>query len=76
MRSSSSALSTLKHLMPAASAATISASDLPTPEKITRSALPPAASTRASSPPETMSKPAPWRASTSRIASVELAFTA
>ncbi len=37
---------------------------------------PPAASTRASSPPETMSKPAPRRANTDRMPRFELAFTA
>ena len=45
--------------MPAASAWRISARVLPTPEKITLAGSAPAASTRASSPPETMSKPQP-----------------
>jgi hypothetical protein len=75
-RSSSGSLSTLKQRMPAARALRISASDLPTPEKITRSAAPPAASTRASSPPDTMSKPAPSRRSTSSTARVEFALIA
>src|SRR5258708_4076962 len=69
-RSSSGSLSALKQRIPAASPARISASDLPTPEKITRAAAPPAASTRASSPPETMSKPAPARARASSTATL------
>lgn len=36
----------------------------------------PALITRQSSPPDTMSNPAPWRATSCRIALVELAFTA
>jgi tetratricopeptide (TPR) repeat protein len=47
-----------------------------TPEKTTRAGSPPACSTRYNSPPDTMSNPAPARASSPRIASVELAFTA
>ena len=57
--SSSASLSTLKQPMPAASAWRISARVLPTPEKMILAGSPPAASTRASSPPETMSKPQP-----------------
>ena len=48
--------------MPAVNAASISAAVLPTPEKTIRAGSPPAAITRASSPPETMSKPLPRRA--------------
>ena len=74
--SSSASLSTLKQPMPACSACRISARVLPTPEKITLAGSPPAASTRCSSPPETMSKPQPARANTCSTASVELAFIA
>ena len=49
---------------------------LPTPEKTTLAGSPPAWSTRYNSPPETMSKPAPARASKASTASDELAFTA
>ena len=63
--------------MPALSARSISAAVLPTPEKTTRAAASGAAArTRSSSPPETMSKPAPRAASSLRMASAELAFTA
>ena len=75
-RSSSDADSTLKHRMPASSAASISASVLPTPENTTFAGSPPAARTRASSPPETMSKPLPSRASRSSTARLEFAFIA
>ena len=75
-RSSSCADSTLKHPTPASSAAAISASRLPTPEKTMRPAGTPAASTRSSSPPDTMSNPAPSRPSTSMTARFELALTA
>ena len=74
--SSSAADSTLKHRMPAVSAASISASVLPTPENTTFAGSPPAASTRASSPPETMSKPLPRRAKTFSTARLEFAFIA
>ena len=57
------------------SASWISASVLPTPENSVLRASPPAASTRASSPPETMSKPAPSRASSASTARLEFAFT-
>ena len=57
--SSSAADSTLKQRMPAASAASISAAVLPTPENTVFAGSPPAAITRASSPPDTMSKPLP-----------------
>jgi hypothetical protein len=68
--------STLKQWMPASSAARISSRALPTPEKTILSALPPAASTRASSPPETMSKPAPRSAKSLRMARLEFALIA
>ena len=55
MSASSDADSTLKQRMPAVSANSISAADLPTPEKTTLPASPPAASTRCNSPPETIS---------------------
>ena len=45
------------------------------PEKSVFAASPPAASTRASSPPETMSKPAPSFASRASTARLELALT-
>ena len=50
--------------------------DLPTPENTTLAGSPPAASTRASSPPETMSKPLPRRANRSSTARFEFALTA
>ncbi len=75
-RASSGIDSTLKHLTPASSASRISAAVLPTPENTVFSALPPAASTRASSPPETMSKPAPSRANTFSTARLLFALTA
>ena len=74
IRSSSGRLSTLKQRMPAASARRISASDLPTPENRILSGSPPAARTRSSSPPETISKPLPSRANRSRIARLEQAI--
>ena len=76
MRSSSPPDSTLKQRIPAASAWRISASDLPTPENTTLPGSAPAATTRASSPPETMSNPAPRRANTSSTARLEFAFIA
>ena len=75
-RSSSSSDSTLKHRMPASSASRISASRLPTPENTILRGSPPAASTRANSPPDTMSKPLPSRAKSERIARLELALSA
>jgi hypothetical protein len=61
--SSSSSLSTLKRRTPAWSAAFISSSVFPTPEKTTVAGSAPTASTRRNSPSETMSKPVPsWRA--------------
>ncbi len=69
-RPARAALSTLKQRTPTCSAWRISARVLPTPEKTTRRGSPPAASTRCSSPPETMSKPQPARAkvcSTARL---------
>jgi hypothetical protein len=68
--------STLKQRTECSSASRISASLLPTPENTTLAGSPPAASTRWSSPPETMSKPAPARASRSMIARFEFAFSA
>ena len=62
--------------MPAASACRISCFVLPTPEKITLAGSAPAASTRASSPPETMSKPQPAAAKTRSTPSEELALMA
>ena len=47
-----------------------------TPEKMMSRGVPPAASTRSSSPPETMSNPQPACANTCRIASEGLAFMA
>ncbi len=73
---SSGSLSTLKHRMPASSACAISSRVLPTPEKTMRSPGMPAASARFSSPPETMSAPAPMRASVAMTAWLELAFSA
>ncbi len=57
--SSSASLSTLKQPMPTSSARRISTRVLPTPEKMMSRPAPPAASTRSSSPPDTMSKPQP-----------------
>ena len=74
--SNSGRLSTLKHLMPAFNANSISTSLLPTPEKMILSALPPAASTRAISPPETVSKPLPSRAKCRMMLKLLLALTA
>lgn len=74
--SSSASLSTLKQAMPAASAWRISARVLPTPEKMIFFGSAPTASTRASSPPETMSKPQPASANTRSTPSEELAFIA
>ena len=76
MRCNSASDSTLKHLMPTSRAYSISASVLPTPENTTLLASPPASSTRASSPPETISKPEPSLAITFNTAKLEFAFTA
>ena len=54
----------------------ISAPLLPTPENTVLAGAPPAASTRSSSPRETMSKPAPRRARTLSTPRLELAFIA
>ena len=75
-RSSSLADSTLKQKMPASNALRISASVLPTPENTTLEASPPAAMTRANSPPETISKPAPNFANKLKIAKLGFDFTA
>ena len=75
-RSSSRNDSTLKQPTPASSAAAISASRLPTPEKTMRSAGTCTARTRSISPTDTMSNPAPSRASTSMTARFEFALTA
>jgi hypothetical protein len=74
--SSSGSLSTLKQWMPSSSARRISRRVLPTPEKMMSAGCAPAASTRSSSPPETMSKPQPARENTCRTASEELALRA
>jgi hypothetical protein len=74
--SSSGTDSRLKHNTSARSACSISASLLPTPENTVLRGSPPAASTRASSPPDTMSKPAPARASRFSTARFEFAFIA
>ena len=57
--SSSASLSTLKQPMPSVQRPSHFARVLPTPEKMMSLPCPPAASTRSSSPPETMSKPQP-----------------
>ena len=62
--------------MPTSNAFSMSASDLPKPEKTIFAGLPPAARTRASSPPVTISKPAPSFANTLRTAKFEFDFTA
>ncbi|MMZ68879.1 hypothetical protein D1872_316250 [compost metagenome] len=62
--------------MPTFNEVSISASVLPKPEKTTLDASPPAFKTRASSPPDTISKPAPSFANTLRTAKFELDFTA
>ncbi len=68
--------SRLKHFTPALSAAVISALLLPTPEKTTFWAEPPAANTRANSPELTISNPAPNLANTFKMAKLLLAFMA
>ncbi len=75
-RTSSLADSTLKQRMPTSNAACISSAVLPTPENTTFLGSPPAANTRANSPPETISKPAPNCAKTLSTARFGLALTA
>ena len=76
MASSSARDSALKRAMPACKAIAISASDLPTPENTMRSAWIPARKARCSSPPDTMSAPAPSSANRRSTAPLPLAFTA
>ncbi|MDT4854506.1 hypothetical protein FQZ97_888120 [compost metagenome] len=66
----------MKQCTPICSARRISSRLLPTPEKTILPGSPPAARTRSSSPRETMSKPAPRRASTFNTPRLELALTA
>ena len=73
---SSGSLSTLKQKMPALSAAAISSRVLPTPENTIFRAATPARSARSISPSETMSMPAPLRASVASTAWLEFAFIA
>ena len=73
---SSDSDSQLKLWMPLASAYSTSSAVLPTPENTTFPGSPPACSTRYSSPPETISNPAPAFASSASTASDEFAFTA
>ena len=68
--------STLKHRMSAASASSISLRVFPTPENTIRFPGTPAAKARLSSPTDTMSIPAPSRASVLSTAWFELAFMA
>ena len=68
--------SRLKHFTPALRAAIISDLLLPTPEKTTFLAEPPAANTLANSPALTISKPAPSFANTFKMAKLLLAFMA
>ena len=75
-RLSSLADSTLKQKMLAVKAARISSAVLPTPENTILLAAPPAANTRANSPPETISNPAPRRANKFKIARLGLDLTA
>jgi hypothetical protein len=75
-RSSSAADSTLKQKMPASSAWRISSRGLADAGEDHLAGSPPAARTRASSPPETMSKPAPSGRNRFRMARLELALTA
>ncbi len=75
IRKSSPRLSTLKQPIPAFSAKFISSTDLPTPEKMTDLGSPPTASTRLSSPEETISKPAPNDLNNASIAKLEFALT-
>ena len=76
MASSSARDSTLKRAMPACSAIAISASVLPTPENTILSAGIPARNARCSSPPDTMSAPAPSSPISRSTAPLPLAFTA
>ena len=68
--------STLNMRTPAAIASAISRRLLPTPEKTIFAAGTPARSARYSSPPETMSAPAPSFASAPRMAPLGFALTA
>jgi len=68
--------STLKVRTPFLSPSTISSSVFPTPENTILSAGTPAAKARSSSPPETMSAPAPRRARAEMTARFEFAFIA
>ena len=76
INASSDSDSQLKLWMPLASAYSTSPAVLPTPEYTTFDGSPPAAMTRNNSPPETMSKPAPARASSESTARDELALAA
>jgi len=76
MASTSGSLSALNWPMPAANAASISSSVLPTPENTIRSGCIPAARARASSPPDTMSAPSPLRAASAMTPSAEFALMA
>ena len=76
MRSSSPRDSAWTAPIPAASAARSSAALLPTPENTMSAGSPPAARARASSPPETMSKPQPSVRSSCSTARLPLALTA
>ena len=68
--------STLKQKIFAVSAARISSAVLPTPENTILEGEPPAVNTRANSPPDTMSKPAPNLANKFKIARLGLDLTA
>ena len=75
IRSASGSDSTVKMKIFSSSAYSISSRVLPTPAKTMRFALAPALSARKSSPPETMSKPAPRSASVWMTAALEFALT-
>ena len=68
--------STLNWRMSCASARSISSAVFPTPEKTILRGSAPARRTRYSSPPETMSKPAPRRPEEPQDGEVQFAFTA
>jgi len=74
--SSSSIVSTLSDRMPTSTAARISSSRFPTPEKAILTGAMPAFPALASSPPETTSAPSSSAATTSSRASASLALTA
>ena len=76
IRAISSSLSAFHSPIPCSSPRAISASVFPTPAKTMRSAGNPARRAASSSPPETMSAPAPSDASRRRIAPLPLALTA